>query len=330
MEQALDERRAVWTRYWSQGATHSCGGSFGSRYEGALAQFWRGAFATLAPGARVLDIATGNGALPQLLVDFDPQGQIACDAIDLATLAPAWFDALPPARRAQLRFHGQQAAEALPFADASVDMVISQYGLEYTDLARTVPELLRVCKPDGQVRLVCHHAEARPVQLAHTELAHLDWLTAPEGMLDTALGMIGPVARAATEQGRAALAQDTAAQAVRERFNTLQDALAAQAAGSNCPDVLVEVRQALATILNMAMRDGAASAQAALAALRAQLADAALRLAELRDYALDADAAAQLGRTLAGAEGTLALAPILEQDVLMGWAISVQRAAAHT
>lgn len=327
MEHPIDERRAVWTRYWSQGATHSCGGSYGSRYEGALAQFWRAAFATLAPGARVLDIATGNGALPQLLADFDPEGRLACDAVDLAALAPAWFDQLPPARRASLHFHGQQAAEALPFGDGVFDLVMSQYGLEYTDLARSVPQLLRVCAPGGKVRLVCHHSAARPVQLAHTELAHMAWLAAPRGLLDTAQAMIGPVARAATPEGRAALAGDAAAQAARERFNELQTELEQQAQGSNCPDVLFEVRQALGAILHLAMREGGARAQDALALLRAQLADAALRLEELRDYALGADAAAALGKTLAQGGGTLEIGPILDQDVLMGWTISVDRAA---
>jgi len=327
MEHPLDERRAVWTRYWSQGATHSCGGSYGSRYEGALAQFWRAAFAQLAPGARVLDIATGNGALPQLLVDFDPDGTLACDAIDLAALAPAWFDQLPPARRARLHFHGQQAAEALPFADAGFDLVMSQYGLEYTDLARSVPELLRVCAPGGQVRLVCHHRDARPVQLAHTELAHMAWLAAPGGLLDATVAMIEPVARAASAEGRASLAGDAVAQGARARFNDLQTALEQQAAGSNCPDVLFEVRQSAGAILAMAGREGRARAEAALAALRGQLADAALRLEELRDYALDAAAARQLADRLAGEKGTAVLATISDQDRLMGWTISVERAA---
>jgi SAM-dependent methyltransferase len=327
MEHPIDERRAVWTRYWSQGATHSCGGSYGSRYEGALAQFWRAAFAGLTPGARVLDIATGNGALPQLLVDFDPDGQFDCDAVDLATLAPAWFDQLPAARRARLHFHGQQAAEALPFGDATFALVMSQYGLEYTDLARSVPELLRVCAPAGQVRLVCHHRDARPVQLAHTELAHMAWLAAPHGLLDTALAMIEPVARAATAEGRASLSGDAGANAARERFNALQTELEQHVDGSNCPDVLLEVRQAVGAILNLAMREGRARAEAALATLRGQLADSALRLEELRDYALDADGAATLGKMLAGPAGKAVIAEISDQDVLMGWTISVERAA---
>ncbi|QNA99081.1 class I SAM-dependent methyltransferase [Massilia sp. Se16.2.3] len=204
METQVEVRKAVWSRYWSHGVAHSCGGSYGNRYDGALAHFWRSHFDSMSPGARMLDIATGNGAVPQLMLDSAP-ATVACDAIDLALPEPAWLADLAPNRRRQVRFHGQQAAESLPFADASFDLVTSQYGLEYTDLARSVPEVLRVLRPGGKVCLLTHHADARPVQLARSELGHLAWLQGPSGLLETGFGMIEPMARARTEAGRASL-----------------------------------------------------------------------------------------------------------------------------
>lgn len=322
-----DDRGAVWTRYWAQGATHSCGGSFGQRYEGALAQFWRAAFASLDGGARVLDIATGNGALPQLLIEADPFGKLSCDAIDLATLAPAWLERLDPARRTQLRFYGGQVAESLPFAEGQFDLVMSQYGLEYTDLARSIPELLRVCAPAGMVRLVCHHAGSRPVLLALAELEHLTWISEPHGLLDAAALMIGLMARANSPAGRALLAVDAAANAARGRFNELQDQLSLLVEGSACPDILMEVRESLATVFELAMREGRAGGEAALGALRQQLADSELRLRELRDYALDADAVAALGQSLVVQGGKLEIDQVRERGALMGWSVSVTRAA---
>ena len=323
MEKQTDARQAVWSRYWSHGVGHSCGGSYGSSYEGALAAFWRAAFAALAPGARVLDIATGNGALPRLLLDFDQAGAFSCDALDLATLAPAWFGALAPARAARLRFHGQQAAEALPFPDAQFDLVMSQYGLEYTDLARTVPEIVRVLAPGGHICLVTHHAQARPVLLAATELAHLAWLQAPAGLLETGAQMIAPMARAATPEGRSALALDPAANALRARFNDLQGELSGLADSSDCPDVLAEVRRALAVVLDCALREGAAAAAESMLQLRQQLDDSALRLQELRDYALDADQVQALAASLAG-PGQALVAPIADQGILMGWSVRIR------
>lgn len=325
MENQVDLRQAVWTRYWSHGISHSCGGSFGDRYEGALARFWTRAFAALGPGARVLDIATGNGALPQLLMATDRGGSVSCDAIDLARPDPHWLAGLPAARRAQVRFHGEQAAEQLPFADRQFDMVVSQYGLEYTDLGRTVPELLRVLAPGGKVRLVTHHAAARPVLLAATELQHLAWLEQAQGLLATTAAMIEPMARAATEQGQASLARDAAANAIRARFNLLQTEVSQLASASDCPDVLLETRQAANAILGLALSAGTRAADAALVQLRQDLADSAVRLRELIDYALDEVGARALCAALAGDAGTALLEPIAENAILMGWSISVER-----
>lgn len=325
MEKQADVRQAVWSRYWSHGVGHSCGGSYGSSYEGALARYWRAAFATLAPGARVLDIATGNGALPRLLLDFDQAGTLSCDAVDLATLAPAWFGQLAPARAAQLRFHGNQAAEALPFPDASFDLVMSQYGLEYTDLARTVPEILRVLVPGGKIRLLTHHAEARPVVLAATELAHMAWMAQPGSLLETSAALLEPLSRAATEAGRAALEHDQGAIALRTRFNQLQQEVTQLASKSDCPDVLIETRQAIGAIINLALNQGLSPAAEAMRQLRMDLTDANVRLQELRDYALDAAGVQALCTALSAGGAKAEFSPIQDQSILMGWIVAIDR-----
>jgi SAM-dependent methyltransferase len=323
METQVEVRKAVWSRYWSHGAAHSCGGSYGNRYDGAIAYFWRAQFEVLPGAARVLDIATGNGAVPQLMID-SAAPTVTCDAIDLASLEPQWIGELAPHTRARVRFHGQQAAEALPFPDACFDLVTSQYGLEYTELARSVPEILRVLRPGGKVCLITHHADAQPVRLARTELVHLSWLQAPSGLLETGRGMIEPMTRAATDAGRASLANDAAANALRARFNSLQSEATRLAAASDCPDVLGEVRLALAEVLNLAIGQGAQAAGAAFATLTQQLADSRVRLQELCDFALDEAGARRLCTALGGGPDA-PLRPIVDQDVVMGWGIEVSR-----
>lgn len=319
MNSQVDLRQAVWSRYWSHGVAHSCGGSYGNRYDGALARFWRSHFAALPAGARVLDIATGNGAVPRLMLD-GAADTVVCDAIDLAVLEPQWIAELAPQQRGRIRFHGQQAAESLPFAAGSFDLVTSQYGLEYTDLARSVPEILRVLRPGGKVCLLTHHADALPVKLARTELGHLAWLRAAAGLLETGYGMIEPMARAATEAGRASLANDAAANALRARFNVLQTETTRLAAASDCPDVLGEVRMALAEVLNLAGGQGASVAHAAFAQLVQQLDDSQVRLRELCDFALDEEGARQLGTMLGRGENP-SLYRIEDDKRLMGWGI---------
>ncbi|MEZ2350287.1 class I SAM-dependent methyltransferase [Caballeronia sp. RCC_10] len=100
-------------------------------------------------GSRVLDVAAGNGN---------------------ATLAAArrWCDvtstdyvpSLLEAGRARAEAEGltvqfQEAdAEALPFADASFDVVVSTFGVMFTpDQQRAAHELARVCRPGGKIGL---------------------------------------------------------------------------------------------------------------------------------------------------------------------------------
>jgi SAM-dependent methyltransferase len=309
-------RQAVWTRYWATGAAHSCAGSFGDVYGGRIAAFWQRVHANTPPLARVLDIASGSAALPRLLQQLRPDLAMQVDAIDLSTAAPS---ALPG-----MTFHGGVSAEALPFPDDSFDLVVSQYGLEYADASRAVPELLRVRKPDGRVALVLHHAASRPVTLAAVELAHLDWLLAADGLLAAAADILGPMARAATPEGRAALATDAAANAARHRFNAAQAALKERAMQPDGADVLMEARHAVAELMVKAQQVGERPAADGLETLRGAMTDQRVRLQELRACARDAAQVEALSATLQRAGLAVAMDTVHEAGHLMAWSLLAQ------
>lgn len=320
--QPPSERGAVWSRYWAQGALHSCATSYAGNYGGALAGFWRDVFDALPAGARVLDIATGNGALPQLLLQCRAQDPLRIDAVDLAAVDPPWVHALPAAQRERLHLHPGVAAEHLPFDDATFDLVVSQYGFEYADAGRAAAELRRVLRPGGRVAMVLHHAASRPVTLAADEIAHIDWLCRPDGLLAVGGRLLGPMARAATEAGRRALVADRDALADRERFNALQRELSQRLPAATCPDVLHEAREALARLFESAARHGEAAATAQWHALATHLADSRLRLVELRACALD-EAALRLLAARIRPGATAVFEPLREGDWLMGWSMRI-------
>jgi ubiquinone/menaquinone biosynthesis C-methylase UbiE len=169
-----------WDRYWSFGSLHSFSQVSGGNYEGAIADFWRQRFSDLAAGAHVLDIATGNGAVPLLALEAADRAGIAIrvDGVDLAQIDPAARVQDPGPREAlgRVRFHSRTPAESLPFPEASIDLVCSQYGLEYSDLPAAVAEIARVSAPGAGVALILHHAESALLHSAGMEFEQLSFV----------------------------------------------------------------------------------------------------------------------------------------------------------
>jgi len=166
-----------WDRYWAFGSLHSFSQVSGGNYEGAIADFWRERFAGLGTGAHVLDIATGNGAVPLLALEAaDRAGvEIRVDGIDLADIDPVARVQNPALREAlkRVRFHPRTSAESLPFDDGSITLACSQFGLEYSDLPKAVAEIGRVAAPKATVALVLHHSASVLLQATQLELEQL-------------------------------------------------------------------------------------------------------------------------------------------------------------
>ena len=236
-----DARRVAWSQYWSAGLLHSCPGSFAGNYSGAIAQFWESALADMNPGARVLDVATGNGALPKMLLQRGDG--VSVDAVDAAQLAPAWFD---PSRHPGIRFHSGVMAETLPFEDASFDYVVSQYGIEYAARPDACQQALRVLRPAGHMALVMHHSGSVLAQVASAEQPHFAWLLGADGLLTAASGLSPWLAKARRGES---LRENPMAEQSRQRFNKAQQELETRATASSVPDLLLEARHQIQQLL---------------------------------------------------------------------------------
>jgi SAM-dependent methyltransferase len=103
----------------------------------------------LSAGARVLDIAAGNGNASLAAA------RRWCD-VTSTDYVPALL-ARGKARAAANGLHiafEEADAEALPFADASFDAVLSTFGVMFTpDQDKAAAEMLRVCRPGGKIGL---------------------------------------------------------------------------------------------------------------------------------------------------------------------------------
>ncbi|NLG58658.1 MAG: class I SAM-dependent methyltransferase [Gammaproteobacteria bacterium] len=323
MNTGRSARRDAWTRFWQTGALHSLAGSFQGNYAGAIRAFWEAAFAPLGADDRVLDIGTGNGPLPALLCELRADDMPQVDAIDLASPDPAWLASTPAGCRNRIRFHSGRAAEDTGFPEACFTLVASQYGIEYSDLKRSVTEVARITADRGRLALVVHHASSRLAQVANAEVRLIDWLGAPGGLMERAAAIYPYMAMAARGE-RERLAADPDAARARAAFNAAMQSLDRLAAGEAFPDALFDARGQIAARIDALIR-GAMDADAAAAAHARHvdaLHDARLRSQELVAHALDEAGCEDFLRSLRGSGFTDARAAPLHHDPhLVGWSI---------
>lgn len=321
MTDTLSRRQRNWTRYWASGAAHSCGSSYGEFYGGAIGSFWRMVHDATPAGSRLLDVATGSGAIPRLWRSWRTSDD--WDAVDLSNSAPSWI----AEAGGRVRFHAGVQAESLPFPADSFDLVTSQYGIEYCDMALALPQVLRVLAPRGRVAFVMHHAGSRPISIARAELSALDWAFGPDGLVSACADVIDAVAESGTPQGRERLSRAPAAEAARVRFNAAQAALRELAAQPSASDVLGEIQDGVGAVVQLARQHGAPSARSAMDAWTSTLTDHRWRLRELCNHALDGVAARFLVSQLTSSALPAELGTLEEGSHLMGWTLLAVRSA---
>jgi SAM-dependent methyltransferase len=104
----------------------------------------------LRAGQQVLDVACGNGNAALAAA------RRFCQVTGIDYVPPLLERARQGAEAEGLEVAFQEAdAEALPFSDASFDVVLSTCGAMFApDQERTAAELLRVCRPGGRIGMV--------------------------------------------------------------------------------------------------------------------------------------------------------------------------------
>jgi SAM-dependent methyltransferase len=103
----------------------------------------------LRAGSKVLDVAAGNGNCSLAAA------RRFCEVTSTDYVPALLEDGRRRAEAERLSIQFQEAdAEALPFADAAFDVVLSSFGVMFTpNHVRTAGELLRVCRRDGRIGL---------------------------------------------------------------------------------------------------------------------------------------------------------------------------------
>ena len=185
-----DLRRRSWSRYWASGALTSLPEDFRVNYDGEIRRFWHDCCADVPDGGRVLDVCTGNGAVALLIAEglagLDRTAGIT--AVDLADIQPQRIGQRFPALANyidRIRFVGNRAFEAIALDDASQDLIVSQYGIEYCDPTAATAQCARLLKPGGRLALLTHATDSAMRATMQQELAQYEVL-ADRGLFERA------------------------------------------------------------------------------------------------------------------------------------------------
>ena len=141
---------AKWSDYWKNDSNGSevfvtADGKKSQR----LSEFWQAQFTPNDEFCFAVDIASGAGSVFSTLNHLSIKCKVAVDIS---------FHAFNPNDKSSLFVQGD--ASRLPFANNSVDLLLSQFGIEYaeSDTQQAFSEAGRVLKPGGNLKAICHIA----------------------------------------------------------------------------------------------------------------------------------------------------------------------------
>ena len=169
----------AWTHYWSTAPASSrgCLPDLPGVAANHLQEIWRHFFASLPPGARLLDLGTGGGAVLFEAKTSRPDLQLT--GVDYATVLPELDKTIT--------LYPGTSFENLPFADGSLEAVTSQFAIEYGNILAAAKEVERVLTFSGSYLFICHHADGVIVRDNIARLKALRETISPLGLFHTAI-----------------------------------------------------------------------------------------------------------------------------------------------
>ncbi|SFC59622.1 class I SAM-dependent methyltransferase [Microbulbifer thermotolerans] len=153
-----------WSQFWQQGFPTSFAKELPNSYKGAIEEFWRETAKSLDDNSRVLDIASGNGAIAIIIADEarKQEKQVDVHAADLASISPQKTNKNPKLTQilSEITFHPNVEIEQLPFKKNSFELISSQFGFEYSNIEKSITSISSSLKKGGHFKAICHFSES--------------------------------------------------------------------------------------------------------------------------------------------------------------------------
>lgn len=172
----------AWSVYWAENRLHSCVAADSIEDQKVLNRVWADVANNLEEGATVLDLATGNGAVPVALLAV--RSSLNITAVDRAEINPLdYIDDQPELHKVDFKSGVDINKLSLDISD--LDAVTSQFGLEYAGLTNIGEGALRLLKKDGTFTFIIHHANSELINSSALKLNEMKSLLNAGGLIDT-------------------------------------------------------------------------------------------------------------------------------------------------
>lgn len=272
MNQPADDKYRIWDAYWHDSRMHSTGPDSAPDIEAALDAHWAQLAAALPPGAAVLDIGCGNGAVAAVVARTGQETGKPLNvlAVDSAIIDPPRYVARLAPLLNTIQFRGDTRMEELPLESGVFDAVYSQFAFEYSDMAKTAKEVARVLKPKGQFVLLATPANSEVTEAASKRMKQSQHILTQTKLFDVALA----VAQALHNVENSGEGRDT--KQYLERFNEEVQRAVARFVNTDS-DVIMSMVIALQQVFTDRKTMDIATQLATINAMRKRLVDGAAR-----------------------------------------------------
>ena len=173
----MSDKSAAWSDFWAHQGSSCTPGCLPARWQSVFSLLetkWRAFAAGLPRKARVVDLATGDARVLHWM--GQERADLVRTGIDLAPVLP------PPPPGVDI--HPGTAMETLPFEDASIDGIVSQFGVEYGDPPQIACEIARVTEEDAPVAFVVHRGDGAILAHNLARAAQIEWVLDEAGLIE--------------------------------------------------------------------------------------------------------------------------------------------------
>lgn len=164
-----------WSNFWRAGYTTSFVGGFENNYDGEVLKFWHSILAAQKPTAKIVDLGTGNGAIPIIAEKYNRENNLSFNivGVDFSTNQFALLNqSQDPDLKdiiQKLTFLTETRIESTGLPNQTIDLATSQFGFEYTDTTAAIEELNRILKKSEATFAAMIHIEGSEIVIQAEE-----------------------------------------------------------------------------------------------------------------------------------------------------------------